>query len=93
MSLQRTSLEARRKIEPRMGSINHTVYTFIAGCGLVGATDQEIETVTHLDGNTVRPSRGALVKKGLVSDSGRTRKNKNGNECIVWIATEEGMLL
>ena len=93
MSLQRTSVEAKRKIEPYIGSINHTVYTFIASCGLVGATDQEIETVTHLEGNTVRPSRGALIKKGLVSNSGRTRKNKNGNECIVWIATEEGMLL
>jgi len=93
MILQRTSLEAKRKIEPRMGSINHKVYTYIASRGFDGATDQEIEAVTHLDGNTVRPSRGALVKKGLVSDAGKTRKNKNGNECIVWIATEEGMLL
>jgi hypothetical protein len=91
--IQRTSLEAKLKIEPQIGTINRKVYEFVLNAGLVGATDQEIETVLRLDGNTVRPSRGGLVKKGLISDSGRTRPNIKGNECIVWIATEEGMLL
>lgn len=91
--IQRTSLEARKKIEPRIGSINKKIYEYILNTGLAGATDQEIEKVLHLDGNTVRPCRGSLVKKFLVSDSGRTRPNEKGNDCIVWIATEEGMLL
>ena len=91
--MQRTSIEAKRKIEPQIGSINRKVYEFILSRGVHGATDQEIEATLHLDGNTVRPSRGALVKKGIVSDSGTTRKNIKGNNCIVWRATEEGMLL
>jgi len=91
--LQRTSIEARRKIEPEIGTINRKVYEFIKARGLNGATDQEIETTLRLDGNTVRPSRGSLVKKGLVMDSGTTRKNIKGNECIVWRSSEEGMLL
>ena len=91
--LQRTSVEACRKIEPEIGSINRKVYEFIMARGLNGATDQEIETTLRLDGNTVRPSRGSLVKKGLVMDSGKTRQNAKGNDCIVWVVTEEGMLL
>ena len=91
--LQRTSIEAKRKIEPKIGSITWKVYDFIAATGLVGATDQELEKVLRMDGNTIRPTRGSLVKNKLVSDSGRTRKNDKGNDCIVWIATEEGMLL
>jgi hypothetical protein len=91
--LQRTSIEAKRKIEPKIGSITWKVYDFIVATGLVGATDQELEKVLRMDGNTIRPTRGSLVKNKLVSDSGRTRKNDKGNDCIVWIATEEGMLL
>ena len=56
-------------------------------------TDQEIESVTHIDGNSVRPSRGSLVKMRLVIDSGRTRPNAKGNNCIVWIAVDEGAML
>ena len=92
--LQRTSLQAKLKVEPKIGSINRKVYDFIKFSSY-GATDQEIEAALGLDGNTVRPSRNSLVKKGLVVDSGGTRKNNKGNDCIVWLATnkEEGMLL
>jgi hypothetical protein len=93
MTIQRTSIAAKIKIAPKMGSINAKVYDFIVNRGLDGATDQEMEMFLHLDGNTIRPTRGGLVKKGLVSDTGRTRKNNKGNDCIVWVATEEGMLL
>ena len=93
MSIQRTSLEALLSVEPHIKSINRAVYSYIQHCGLNGATDQEIEAVTRIDGNSVRPSRGALVQKGLVFDSGRTRPNAKGNNCIVWIALEEGMML
>ena len=91
--IQQTSIEAKLKVEPSIGSINRKVYEFILDRGLHGATDQEIEFSLHLDGNTVRPSRGTLVKNGLVSDSGVTRKNIKGNNCIVWRASTEGMLI
>ncbi len=93
MNYQRTSLEALLAVEPHIGSINRAVYSFIESRGLEGATDQEVESVTRIDGNSVRPSRGSLVKQGLVFDSGRTRPNAKGNNCIVWIALDEGMML
>jgi hypothetical protein len=90
---QRTSLQAKRKIEPQIGSIQYKVYDYFVARQWHGATDQELEQVLHLDGNTIRPTRGSLVKKGLIHDSGTTRKNNKGNDCIVWVVTEEGMLL
>ena len=93
MTCQRTSLEALLFVEPHIGTINRAVYSFIESRGLDGATDQEVESVTRIDGNSVRPSRGSLVKQGLVFDSGRTRPNAKGNNCIVWIALDEGMML
>lgn len=93
MTYQRTSLAALLFVEPHIGTINRAVYLYIESRGLDGATDQEIEGVTRIDGNSVRPSRGSLVKQGLVFDSGRTRPNAKGNNCIVWIAGSEGMML
>ena len=93
MTYQRTSLEALLAVEAHIGSINRTVYAYIESRGVDGATDQEVESVTRIDGNSVRPSRGSLVKQGLVFDSGRTRPNAKGNSCIVWIALDEGMML
>jgi len=93
MTYQRTSLEALLAVEAHIGSINRTVYAYIESRGVDGATDQEVESVTRIDGNSVRPSRGSLVKQGLVFDSGRTRPNAKGNNCIVWIALDEGMML
>ena len=93
MTYQRTSLEALLAVEPHIGSINRAVYSYIVSRGLEGATDQEVESVTRMDGNSVRSSRGSLVKQGLVFDSGRTRPNAKGNNCIVWIALDEGMML
>ena len=91
--IQRTSIAAKLKVEPRMGSINQKVYDYIKSRKYYGATDQEVEAALGLDGNTVRPSRGSLVKKGLVSDSGKTRQNQKGNDCIVWVVKDPEMLL
>ena len=93
MTYQRTSLEALLAVEAHIGSINRAVYAYIESRGVDGATDQEIESVTHIDGNSVRPSRGSLVKMRLVIDSGRTRPNAKGNNCIVWMAVDEGAML
>ena len=93
MTYQRTSLEALLFVEPHIGTINRAVYSFIESRGLDGATDQEVESVTRIDGNSIRPSRGSLVKQGLVFDSGRTRPNAKGNNCIVWMAVDEGAML
>ena len=90
---QRTSIAAAQKVLPKTGSLRMKVYEFILNQGLRGATDQEIEHTLGIEGNTVRPTRISLVKDGYIMDTGTTRKNKHDNDCIVWRAVEEGMML
>jgi hypothetical protein len=90
---QRTSIAAANNALPKTGSLRRKVYEYILAQGLRGATDQEVENALHLDGNTVRPTRLSLIKDGYILDTGTTRKNANGNECIVWRTIEEGMML
>ena len=91
--MKETSIEARAKIEPKIGSLRRKVYELFINRGLTGLTDNEIEKYLHLDGNTVRPIRGSLVTDGFVTDSGTTRNNEKGNRCIVWRYAENGMML
>jgi transcription initiation factor IIE alpha subunit len=81
-----TSREAASRVYPRSGSIRLEVYEFLIRRGLDGATDQEIESNLNLDGNTVRPTRKTLEQDELIIDTGTTRSNHNGNQCIVWRA-------
>ena len=90
---QQTSVLAAEKALPRSGTKRRMVYDYISRCGIRGATDDEIEATLGIDGNTVRPTRGGLVEDGYIINTGTTRKNKHGNECIVWRCAEEGMLL
>lgn len=90
---QRTSIAAAQKVLPKTGSLRRKVYEYILNQGLRGATDQEIEKALHIEGNTVRPTRISLIKDGFIKDTGSTRKNQHGNECIVWRSIEEGMML
>lgn len=91
--MKQTSLDARAKIEPKIGTLRRKVYEAILLKGLSGMTDYEIEKQLNLEGNTVRPIRGSLVDIGLVIDSGTTRPNAKGNRCIVWRTGENGMML
>jgi hypothetical protein len=90
---QRTSIAAAHKVLPKTGSLRRKVYEYILNQGLRGATDQEMEMSLKIDGNTIRPTRISLVKDGFILDTGTTRKNQHGNDCIVWRSAEEGMLL
>jgi len=90
---QRTSVAAAMKALPRTGSMRRKVYEYIVGQGLRGATDQEIEKALGIDGNTVRPTRISLIKDGYIVWAGTFRKNKHNNDCLVYRAIEEGMML
>jgi len=46
-----------------------------------------MQSVLNMSGDTLRPTRGKLLKDGLIYDSGKTRTNENGNECIVWVVS------
>jgi transcription initiation factor IIE alpha subunit len=90
---QRTSIAAAEKVLPKTGSLKRKVYEYILKQGLRGATDYEIEKTLQIEGNTVRPTRISLVKEGYIIDTGTVRKNHHNNDCIVWRAVEEGMML
>ena len=90
---QRTSVAAALSALPRSGTIRRKVYDYFVLRGLRGATDQEVEIALQISGNTLRPTRGSLVKDGYLIDTQTTRKNYNQQDCIVWRAVEGDMLL
>ena len=61
------------------------VYAFIKGRDGEGATDYEIEVAFGMLHQTASARRNGLVAKGLVSDSGTTRKTGTGCAATVWI--------
>lgn len=90
---QRTSRAVAEKVLPKTGTLRRQVYEYFFRRGLNGSTDEEAQEALNIDGNTMRPTRGSLVKDGYLIDTGTTRKNAKGHECIVWRATEGDMLL
>lgn len=78
----------------KSGSWRRKVYDYIASKGINGATDQEIQAYFDKSGDTIRPTRKTLQDDRLIVDSGRTRKNAGGNDCVIWVTHEfDGMLL
>lgn len=90
---QRTSRAVAEKVLPRTGTLRRKVYEYFVSRGLYGATDEEAQEALRIDGNTMRPTRGSLVKDGYLIDTRTTRKNPKGHDCIVWRTAEGDMLL
>jgi len=80
-----TSIAAMVKAEPKRDSYRGRVYQYLVDQQEKGATDQEMQEALKMAGDTLRPTRGSLLKNGLIYDSGKTRQNENGNACIVWV--------
>jgi hypothetical protein len=82
-----TSISAQIKAAPRMSEKRARVYRYLVDRMERGATDQEMQAALKMSGDTLRPTRGKLLKDGLIYDSGKTRTNENGNDCIVWVVS------
>ena len=80
-----TSKKAATKVLPKTGSLRKTVYDFINNRKEFGATDQEMEVILRVSGNSIRPTRLTLADDGWIMDSKQTRVNEHGNECVVWV--------
>ena len=92
---QNTSRKSAEKVLPNTGSIRRKVYDTIKSNDGYGYTDYELENVLKSSHQTVSASRRSLVIDGFLVDSGKTRKNENRNDCIVWVTVNEfsnGML-
>ena len=91
---QRTSRQAAEKLEPSAGTIRAAVWQAIKDNQ--GMTDYELETLLRGKHQTISASRRSLVLDGWIVDSGMTRKNPQGNDCIVWVinvSLSQGVLL
>jgi hypothetical protein len=83
-SAKPTSAAAALRALPRTGTYRKRIYDYLIECG--GATDEEIEHALGISGNTVRPTRGSLVKDRLVVETDVERPTHSGNMAIVWMA-------
>ena len=81
-SARPTSALAALNALPKSGSKRRRVYEYLRQCG--GATDEEIERALGISGNTVRPTRGSLVKDKFVIATDLERPTISGNMAIVW---------
>jgi hypothetical protein len=83
-SAKPTSVIAALQALPKSGSKRRRVYEYLKQTG--GATDEEIERALGISGNTVRPTRGSLVKDKFVYATELERPTISGNMAIVWKA-------
>lgn len=51
-----------------------------------GATDEQLEIACNMRGNSERPRRIELLKRGDIRDSGRRCRTASGREAVVWEA-------
>ena len=83
--VRRNAPATSKAVEPKLGSLQHDVLEMIRW---KGATDDELEASLRRSHKSVSASRNTLVRKGLIRDSGQTRKNRYNNDAIVWVATD-----
>ena len=84
-----TSRQAALSILPNAGSLQREVYECLLDAGTYGLTDAEIQSQLNMRGDTQRPRRVELCRKGLVFNSGRERKlDGTVRAARVWLARE-----
>jgi hypothetical protein len=78
------SIDAAHSLKPHAYNLREKVYNAIKSHGLSGLTSQQIEIVTELSGNTVRPRIVELANAGRIMEAG-TRPTKSGRQAAVWV--------
>ena len=87
----KTSRDAAEKALPKTGSIRRRIYDYIYQAGQ--ATDFQLESALGGKHQSISASRRSLVIDGFLTDSGKTIKNPEGNECTVWIVAPKNWKL
>lgn len=83
-----TSMAAAVEIEPHAGTLLLKVLAEIRRSGIIGRTDDEIEYQLGMRHQTASARRNDLVARGMIEDSGRTRRTSSGRKATVWVARE-----
>jgi hypothetical protein len=84
-----TSAAAAAAIAPKFGRMTRSVLTLIARYQ-DGLTDEEGQSLMHMDGNSYRPCRVALADKGYVRDTQVRRFTSHRKKAVVWAITSKG---
>ena len=79
-----TSLAAQEAIQNAKTELQRKVYEYIFTCGEDGATDEEIQMGTGMNGNSERPRRQELEKLGVIFNTGLTRRTVRGRPAVIW---------
>jgi hypothetical protein len=89
-----TSKEAADSMtDEELGRLERLVYATIEKAGEQGRIDDEVTVLTEPVHHWTGPSsaaarRVALVKRGLVVDSGKRRKTRSNKNATVWVTKE-----
>lgn len=85
-----TSLLSMKKLKPK--GVEDLVLLAILHETSIGLTDEQIEIRTRGKHQTMSSARNRLVKKGLVSPTGETRKTSSGRKANIWCLTMDGTI-
>ena len=79
-----TSAAAADSLTPAtLNALQKRVLDFIARRPS-GATDEEIANELEMNPSTVRPRRIELARRGMIVESGSTRRTASGRMAVVW---------
>jgi len=82
-----TSRAAAFEIEISAETLRGKVLRCIRDARSSGATDEQIQIHLGMNPSTQRPRRVELIERGLIKNSGRTRKTISKRQAVVWILT------
>jgi hypothetical protein len=85
-----TSMDAAISVAPTLGMRQKAVLAAFAEHPR-GLTDEEGQDYLGYSGNAYRPRRVELMSKGLICDTGLTKKTKTNRHAAVWGLTEKGL--
>ncbi len=81
-----TSRHAAARIAGISSKLGGRILDVLRDAGCLGLTDQELQELLCMTGDSERPRRVELVEEGLVVDSGSRRRTPGGRLAVVWIA-------
>lgn len=84
-----TSVAAAKAVAPKFGKQSLSVLEAIAKAK-DGMTDLEGQDHMQMSGDSYRPCRVELTKKGYVFDSSERRLTKSNRKAVVWKVTDDG---
>jgi transcription initiation factor IIE alpha subunit len=80
-----TSAQAADSLTPAtLNATQRRVYELLAWRGETGATDEEMQAELEMSPNTQRPRRVELARRGMIVESGTTRRTASGRMATVW---------